>query len=132
MGLVGAWAAAGATGWDYASMLPFLERVERVVGGGDLPGRGRSGPVTVAAGYAEEPLWDAMLEAAVEAGHLVAADLDSGAGEGGRLERVHRGERFPTPGSTTRSTVVSTNTCATVFAIAERAAALITGQRPLA
>ena len=28
-----AWAAAGATGWDYASMLPFLKRAEHAAGG---------------------------------------------------------------------------------------------------
>jgi choline dehydrogenase len=77
-----AWAVAGATGWDYASMLPFLKRAEHAVGVGDPRDRGVDGPVTVAPGEAEEPLWDAMFEAAVEAGHPVAEDLNSGSGEG--------------------------------------------------
>jgi hypothetical protein len=36
----------------------------------------------VAPGEAEEPLWDAVFEAAVEAGHPVADDLNFGSGEG--------------------------------------------------
>ena len=32
-----AWATAGATGWDYASMLPFLKRAEHAVGRRRIP-----------------------------------------------------------------------------------------------
>ncbi|WP_433292339.1 GMC family oxidoreductase [Pseudonocardia sp. CA-142604] len=77
-----AWATAGATGWDYASMLPFLKRAEHAVEVGDPRDRGVDGPMTVALGEAEEPLWDAMFEAAVEAGHPVSEDLNSGSGAG--------------------------------------------------
>ncbi|WP_433555238.1 GMC family oxidoreductase [Pseudonocardia xinjiangensis] len=77
-----AWAAAGAAGWDYATMLPFLKRTERAVAGRDPRCRGMDGPLAVAPGTAEEPLWDAAFEAAVEAGHAVADDLNDGAGEG--------------------------------------------------
>jgi choline dehydrogenase len=77
-----AWAAAGATGWDYVSMLPFLKRTEHAVAGRDPRSRGMNGPLDVAPGAAEEPLWDAAFEAAVEAGHPVADDLNDGTGEG--------------------------------------------------
>jgi choline dehydrogenase len=77
-----AWAAAGATGWDYASMLPFLKRIENAV---DHPGssyRGADGPMIVSRAAATRPLWDAAFEAAVEAGHPAADDLNDGMSEG--------------------------------------------------
>jgi len=77
-----AWAAAGATGWDYASMLPFLKRIERAVDAPDPRYRGMSGPMTVARGEVDHPLWEAALEAAVEVGHPAAGDLNNGLDEG--------------------------------------------------
>jgi choline dehydrogenase len=45
-----AWAAAGATGWDFAGLLPYFRRSEKVEGsdGRDPALRGTGGPVTVA------------------------------------------------------------------------------------
>jgi choline dehydrogenase len=77
-----AWAAAGATGWDYASMLPFLKRIERVVDGSDPRYRGMNGPMTVARGQVDHVLWEAAVEAAVEVGHPAAGDLNNGLEEG--------------------------------------------------
>jgi choline dehydrogenase len=77
-----AWATAGATGWDYASMLPFLKRIERTVHSSDPRYRGMNGPMTVAQGEVEHPLWEAALEAAVEVGHPAADDLNNGLEEG--------------------------------------------------
>ena len=42
-----AWQAAGASGWNYASLLPFFKRSERAVGR-DPAYRGLSGPMEVA------------------------------------------------------------------------------------
>jgi choline dehydrogenase len=77
-----AWAAADATGWDYASMLPFLKRIENAADRRDPRYRGTDGPMIVSPAAATHALWDAVLEAAVEAGHPAADDLNDGMSEG--------------------------------------------------
>jgi choline dehydrogenase len=77
-----AWGAAGATGWDYASMLPFLRGIERAVDHPRSRHRGADGPMTVSRAAEADPLWDAVLVGAVEAGHPAADDLNDGLSEG--------------------------------------------------
>ncbi|WP_433555237.1 GMC family oxidoreductase [Pseudonocardia xinjiangensis] len=77
-----AWAAGGATGWDYASMLPFLKRTERAVDGRDPRHRGMDGPMTVAEGETDHVPWEAAFEAAREVGHPAAHDLNNGIDDG--------------------------------------------------
>jgi choline dehydrogenase len=76
-----AWEAAGATGWNYANLLPFLKRSERAVAG-DPAYRGFNGPMQVAPGPANDPLWDVCFEAAREAGHRTNPDGNAGSAEG--------------------------------------------------
>ena len=63
-----AWEAAGASGWNYDALLPFFKRSERAVDG-DPAYRGLDGPMQVAPAPAQDPLWEAAFEAAVQAGH---------------------------------------------------------------
>ena len=63
-----AWESAGAVGWNYASLLPFLKRSERAPGR-DPVYRGLDGPMLVAPGPGREVIWEACFEAAVEAGY---------------------------------------------------------------
>jgi choline dehydrogenase len=63
-----AWEAAGAAGWNYDSLLPFLKRSERAPGRGPVY-RGLDGPMLVAPGAGREPIFEALFNAAVEAGH---------------------------------------------------------------
>ncbi|WP_433285185.1 GMC family oxidoreductase [Pseudonocardia sp. CA-142604] len=77
-----AWADAGATGWDYPTMLPFLKRIERAVDAPDSRYRGMNGPMIVAQGEVAHPLWEGAVEAAVEVGHPGATDLNNGLEEG--------------------------------------------------
>lgn len=70
-----AWEAAGAEGWNYDELLPFFQRSEHAPGR-DPTYRGLHGPMTVTTGQQPDPLWTAVFEAAVEAGHLPVPDLN--------------------------------------------------------
>ena len=69
------WAAAGATGWDYDSVLPYFMRSEDVPHG-DPRFRGRGGPLAPRPIEAPHPLSLAHVEAARAVGHVVAQDLN--------------------------------------------------------
>lgn len=78
-----AWGAAGAKGWTYSDLLPYLKRGEHAAGR-DAAVRGLGGPMVVA------PLPEADraavvvdgLAAAVQSGHRLIADPSSGLSEG--------------------------------------------------
>ncbi|GAA1313352.1 GMC family oxidoreductase [Pseudonocardia xinjiangensis] len=76
-----AWPAAGAPGWGFDDLLPYLRRSERTQGR-DPAVRGVDGPLTVAPAPEPHPVAAAGLAAAAEAGHPVAADINSGLEEG--------------------------------------------------
>jgi choline dehydrogenase len=76
-----AWETAGATGWNYTSLLPFFKRSERAAGG-DPEYRGSNGPMQVGPGPANDPLWEACFEAAAQAGHRGNPDNNAGSAEG--------------------------------------------------
>jgi choline dehydrogenase len=76
-----AWEAAGATGWNYQTMLPFLKRSETAPGR-DPAYRGTGGPMRVAPPVDEHPLFDAFMAAALEAGHPPTDDYNGADGEG--------------------------------------------------
>lgn len=68
-----AWAAAGAKGWDYASLLPFFRRSETAPGR-DPAYRGTDGPMLVTVPPGRDPLWEACYEATIEAGYPANPD----------------------------------------------------------
>lgn len=70
-----AWAAAGATGWSYADVLPYFRRCEDNQRGGD-DFHGVGGPLTVSDSRSNHPLAAAFVEAAVQAGHEHNADFN--------------------------------------------------------
>ncbi len=76
-----AWEAAGASGWNYDALLPFFKRSERAVDG-DPAYRGLDGPMQVAPAPAQDPLWEAAFEAAVQAGHDETEDSDGATATG--------------------------------------------------
>jgi choline dehydrogenase len=67
------WETAGATGWNYNSLLPFLKRSERAEGR-DPQVRGTDGPMVIEPNPAPDPLASAWYDAAVQAGHKASAD----------------------------------------------------------
>jgi choline dehydrogenase-like flavoprotein len=76
-----AWAKAGATGWGFDDLLPYFRRSEHTTGR-DPAVRGDRGPLTVGPATARHPLAAGGLEAAVQAGYPLAADISGGLDEG--------------------------------------------------
>jgi choline dehydrogenase-like flavoprotein len=72
-----AWVTAGAKGWGFADLLPYFKRTEHV-DGRDPAVRGRSGPVRPGPTAPPHPIAEAALEAARQAGHPIADDINSG------------------------------------------------------
>jgi choline dehydrogenase-like flavoprotein len=75
------WAEAGATGWSYDEVLPYFKRAEDNERGED-EFHGVGGPLAVSESRSLQPLVDAMLDAAVEAGHERIPDLNVDRPEG--------------------------------------------------
>jgi choline dehydrogenase-like flavoprotein len=85
------WAAAGCDGWSYDEVLPYFKLAEDNERGED-DHHGAGGPLAVSDGRSLHPLVDAMLAAAVEAGHPLLDDLNTGTAEGvGRFQLTQRG-----------------------------------------
>jgi choline dehydrogenase len=76
-----AWVQRGAEGWGFDDLLPFFARSERTEGR-DRVLRGRDGPLRPAPAAQRHPIAQAGLQAAVQAGHPIAADISSGAEQG--------------------------------------------------
>ena len=99
------WAAdEGMQHWDYAHCLPYFKRMENCLAGDDHSGpdgtrgkyRGGDGPLVLERGPALNPLFEAFLEAAEQAGHPRTTDVNGYRQEGfAAFDRnVHRGRRL--------------------------------------
>ena len=88
------WSALGASGWQWENVLPYFQRAEAVVGGGPL--RGTDGPLKVTRGPETNPLYQAFIEAGVEAGYARSANMNERQHEGfGPMEMtVGEGRRW--------------------------------------
>jgi choline dehydrogenase-like flavoprotein len=75
------WAANGATGWSYDEVLPYFKRSEDNERGED-EFHGVGGPLSISDSRSMQPLVDAMLDAAVEAGYERIPDLNVDRPEG--------------------------------------------------
>ncbi|NNL87822.1 MAG: choline dehydrogenase [Marinicaulis sp.] len=77
------WAEAGAAGWAYRDCLPYFKRAETWAHGAD-DYRGGSGPLKVGAGneMKSNPLYQAFIDAGVEAGYPKTQDYNGYAQEG--------------------------------------------------
>jgi len=87
------WVAAGADGWGYADCLPYFKRAETWQGGED-DYRGGSGPLGVSGGnnMAGNPLYQAFIDAGVEAGYPQTDDYNGYCQEGfGPMHMTVRG-----------------------------------------
>ena len=90
------WAALGAGGWDYASVLPYFRRAERALDDTrEAAYRGDAGPLVTCRGSLRNPLHEAFLNAAEQAGFARSVDLNGYRQEGfGTLPMtVQRGVR---------------------------------------
>ena len=96
------WAEQGATGWDFADVLPYFKRMECWDAngqGGDPAWRGSDGPLHVTRGGRENPLTRAFVEAGRQAGYQVTGDYNGEQQEGfGAMDQtIHRGRRWSCP-----------------------------------
>ena len=85
----------GMESWDYAHCLPYFKRTETTPEGGD-DYRGDSGPLRLARGPADGPLFEALFEAVQEAGHSFVDDVNGRRQEGfARFDRnISNGRRL--------------------------------------
>ena len=80
------WAALGADGWGYDDVLPYFKRSEDNERGED-PFHGAGGPLPVREGRSMNPVADAFVEAAAQAGHERNPDFNGARQEGfGRFQ----------------------------------------------
>ena len=84
------WAALGATGWDYASVLPYFRRLEHNERGAD-PWRGEGGPIHVSEVRSRYQVSDDWIVAAEEAGIPRSQDLNGEFAEG--VDRIQLSQR---------------------------------------
>lgn len=78
----------GAAGWSYRECLPYFRKAERFSGGPDAY-RGGSGPLATTNGPCDNPLYEAFVEAAVQAGYARTEDYNGYRQEGfGRMDRT--------------------------------------------
>ena len=92
------WVAEGAEGWSYAACLPYFRRAERWIGGEDRY-RGGGGPLDTCNGNGmDNPLYQAFIEAGVQAGYGRTEDYNGYRQEGfGPMHMtVRNGERCST------------------------------------
>lgn len=84
------WAALGATGWDYASVLPYFRRLEHNERGSD-EWRGEGGPIHVSEVRSRYRITDDWIAAAGEAGIARSPDLNGALAEG--VDRIQLSQR---------------------------------------
>ncbi len=90
------WAEApGMAAWDYRHCLPYFKRMETCLAGDD-DWRGGDGPLKLTRGEADNPLFDAFLEAAQQAGYPLTDDVNGYRQEGfAKFDRTaYRGRRM--------------------------------------
>jgi choline dehydrogenase len=80
----------GASGWGYADVLPYFKRAEgRAEGGNEY--RGGDGPLSTSYGPLDNPLHQAWLDSAQQAGYSLTEDYNGYAQEGfGRMDMTVR------------------------------------------
>ena len=112
------WESEGASGWSYASVLPYFKKAQtHQLGPDDY--RGGSGPLHVSHGphYESQPLFDAFVQAAVQAGYPYTPDMNGYQQEGfGPMDMtIYNGKRWNTasaylrPAMATRDVTVETS-----------------------
>lgn len=91
------WAEAGAKSWSYAEVLPYFKRLEMRTDGASGY-RGSTGQIKVSTMGESDPLIQAFLEAASQAGYRLTDDVNGGQQDGFGLlpKNVAHGRRWST------------------------------------
>lgn len=115
------WQDEGAKGWSYADVLPYFRKSESREQGAD-PYRGGDGPLNVHTGDYPNPLFDAFLNAAQQAGYPFTEDMNGYQQEGfGRMDMTIRaGKRWNTAQAYLRPVLHRLNLSAEVGAMTTR------------
>lgn len=89
------WESLGARNWAYRDCLPYFKKLE-TSHGGQTDWRGTDGPMHITRGSGENPLYDAFIEAGVQAGYARTQDYNGQRQEGfGQMEMtVWQGRRW--------------------------------------
>ncbi|MCW3783623.1 choline dehydrogenase [Defluviimonas salinarum] len=83
------WARMGNDGWAYKDVLPLFRDMERWEGGGNEY-RGDKGPLRTARGYSGNPMFQAFVDAGVQAGYRETNDFNGPEPEGfGHCQHTH-------------------------------------------
>jgi choline dehydrogenase len=89
------WQDEGAAGWAYADCLPYFRKSQcHELGGADY--RGGDGPLQVSWGKTINPLYQAFIDAGIQAGYPYTEDMHGFQQEGvGGMDRtIHKGKRW--------------------------------------
>ena len=115
------WQGEGAQGWGYADVLPYFRRAEAREEGGDVY-RGSDGPLHTSYGSLKNPLHQAWLGAAQEAGYPLTRDINGAQQEGfGRMDMtVKRGVRASAANAYLRPAMKRGNVSVITHALATR------------
>ena len=115
------WEQEGATGWNFAAVLPYFRRAETRAEGGDFY-RGDRGPLQTCYGTLANPLHAAWLAASEQAGYVQTADINGFQQEGfGRLDMtVGAGRRSSAANAYLRPAMQRRNLTVRTHALASR------------
>jgi choline dehydrogenase len=115
------WEDEGAIGWGFAHVLPYFRRAEKHANGGNVY-RGGEGPLCTSYGTLSNPLHQAFLEAARQAGYPITSDVNGFQQEGfGRIDMtVCRGVRWSAAKAYLKPAMKRRNVTARMNALATR------------
>jgi len=115
------WEQQGAAGWDYQHVLPYFRRAEHRAEGGDVY-RGDEGPLGTCYGTLRNPLHEAWLTAARQAGYPATSDINGFQQEGfGRMDMtVQNGRRASAANAYLRPAMSRRNLAVRTHALATR------------
>ena len=115
------WAGNALPDWSYAHVLPYFKRAESRARGGDAY-RGADGPLHVSTGACTNPLYEAFIEAGVQAGYPFTKDMNGYQQEGfGAMDMTTRkGRRWSTAQAYLKPALGRANLSLAVRALATR------------
>ncbi|MCB1455595.1 MAG: choline dehydrogenase [Nitratireductor sp.] len=115
------WAESGASGWSYADVLPYFQRME-TSHGGEEGARGKDGPLHVTRGRRANPLYHAFVEAGAQAGFEVTDDYNGLKQEGfsAMEQTVWKGRRWSAANAYLKPALRTNKNLTLVRALAER------------
>ncbi len=115
------WAGNALPDWSYAHVLPYFKRAESRASGGDAY-RGADGPLHVSTGACRNPLYEAFIEAGVQAGYPFTRDMNGYQQEGfGAMDMTTRkGRRWSTAQAYLKPALGRANLSLAVRALATR------------